>query len=454
MQYDVIVIGSGQAGVPLAARLAEAGRRVLIVEKAQWGGTCVNVGCTPTKTMVASARAAHVARGAGRLGVHTGPVQVDLPAVVDRKNKIVEAWRAGVRGRLERAGANLQWAEGHARFVGPREVDVNGTTHTAATMIVNTGGRPVTPPLPGLDGVSPLDNTSIMELRELPRHLLVLGGGYLAVEFGQMFRRFGSEVTIVQRGPHLLDREDEDVSSALESALAADGVGIRVSSAARSVSRQGQEIRLQVHDGPEIRGSHLLVAVGREPNTGDLGCEAAGITRNARGAIVVDGQYRTSAAGVHAVGDVIGAAQFTHNSWDDHRLLYDILNGRPRDRGGRLVPYTVFTDPQMARVGLSEKDARAQGVDYEVAVMPFAHIARAIELDETAGILKVLVDPKTEKILGAAIVGIEAGELIHIFVSLMQAGATARAIVDAQAVHPTLAEGVQSLVMRLPRYAL
>jgi pyruvate/2-oxoglutarate dehydrogenase complex dihydrolipoamide dehydrogenase (E3) component len=258
----------------------------------------------------------------------------------------------------------------------------------------------------------------------------------------------------VQRGLHLLDREDEDVSRALEDALAADGVQIRVASAARAVRRDGDETLLQLADGSYVRGSHLLVAVGREPNTADLGCDAAGITLDARGAVVVDSQFSTSAAGVYAVGDVLGGPQFTHNSWDDHRLLYDILNGRPRDRAGRLVPYTVFTDPQVARVGLSEREARAQGIEYEAATMPFADIARAIELDETAGVLKVLVAPQTEKILGAAIVGIEAGELIHIFVGLMQAGATARALVDAQAVHPTLAEGVQSLVMRLPRYAL
>jgi pyruvate/2-oxoglutarate dehydrogenase complex dihydrolipoamide dehydrogenase (E3) component len=454
MRYDVIVIGSGQAGVPLAARLAEAGKHVLVVERAFLGGTCINTGCTPTKTMMASARAAQSARRAARLGVHTGPVHVDLAAVVDRKNGIVEQWRAGVQRRLEGAGDRLQWRHGEARFLGPRDVQVGDETHSAETIIVNTGGRPVVPPLTGLDRVDFLDNASIMQLREIPKHLIILGGGSIAVEFGQMFRRFGSEVTILQRSQHLLGREDEDVAKALEDAFVAEGIQIRFGVQAKAVSEDPEGLFLELQDGASVRGSHLLVAIGREPNTKDLGCDAAGIDLDKHGAIVADEHYHTTAPGVYAVGDVLGGAQFTHNSWDDHRLLFDILNGRERHRSGRLVPYSVFTDPQLARVGLSETEAKGKGIAYEVATMPFANIARAIELDETAGILKVLIDPKTEKILGAAIVGIEAGELIHIFVALMQAGATARAIVDAQAIHPTLAEGVQSLVMSLDRYKL
>jgi pyruvate/2-oxoglutarate dehydrogenase complex dihydrolipoamide dehydrogenase (E3) component len=454
MRYDVVIIGSGQAGVPLASRLAKVGRRVLLVERGHVGGTCINVGCTPTKTMMASARAAQVARRAARLGVSTGPVSVDLAAVVERKDGIVEQWRAGVRRRLEGNTENLHWKQGQARFVGPREVQVGDETHTADTIVVNTGARPVMPPLPGLDRVPTLDNASIMELKQVPQHLVVLGGGYIAVEFGQMFRRFGAEVTILQRGPHLLGREDPDVAQALEDAFRAEGIDLRLDTEAKAVRRDGDAIGVDLQDGASVQGSHLLVAVGREPNTRELGCDAAGIQLDARGAIVADEQYRTTAPGVFAVGDVLGGAQFTHNSWDDHRLLYDILMGRERRRSARWVPYSVFTDPQLARVGLSETEAKAKAIAYEVATMQFGDIARAVELDETAGTLKVLIDPKTEKILGAAIVGIEAGELIHIFVALMQAGATARAIVDAQAIHPTLAEGVQSVVMRLPRYAL
>jgi len=453
-KFDIIVIGSGQAAVPLATRLVAAGRRVLVVEKAHLGGTCINTGCTPTKTMMASARAAHVARHAARLGVHTGDVRVDLEAVVRRKDEIVAQWRAGLQRRLEGAGDALQWQRGHARFVGPREVQVGERTYSAETIVLNVGGRPVAPPLPGLDSVAYLDNASIMELRAVPQHLVVLGGGYIAVEFAQMFRRFGAAVTIVQRGPHLLGREDPDVTQALEDAFRNEDIALRLNAQAASVQRRGEGIRLELQDGSVLDGSHLLVAVGRAPNTRDLGCEAAGIALDARGAIVADEQYRTTAPGVFAVGDVLGGPQFTHNSWDDHRLLYDILMGRERDRSRRLVPYSVFTDPQLARVGLSEIEARERGIRYEVASYPFASIARAIELDETAGLVKVLVDPESERILGAAIVGIEAGELIHIFITLMQAGATARAIVDSQAIHPTLAEGVQSAVMSLPRYAL
>ncbi len=455
MNWDVIVIGSGQAGVPLATRLAAAGKKVLIVEKGAFGGTCVNVGCTPTKTMVASARAAHVARRAARLGVHAGEVRVDLAAVVDRKDAIVRQWSEGVRRRLEKAGERLAIRSGHARFVGERTIEVNGERHVGDAIVVNVGARPDAPPVRGLADVPWLDSTRIMELRALPEHLVSLGGGYIACEFGQMFRRFGSRVTIVHRGKNLLSREDPDVAGALEAAFRDEGIELALGAEAESVARDGDGIAVTLRGGGTVRGSHLLVAVGRRPNTDDLGCEAGGIRLDERGSIVADDHYRTSARGVYALGDVIGGPQFTHNSWDDHRILYDLLMGKgDRGRRGRLVPYTVFTDPQFARVGLSEQEAKAKGIEHEVATMPFGWVARAIELDETAGIMKVVLDPKSERVLGAAIVGLEAGELIHIFVTLMNAGASARAIVDAQAVHPTLAEGVQSLVMRLPRYTL
>ena len=455
MQFDVIVIGSGQAAVPLATRLVAAGKRVLLVERKHLGGTCINYGCTPTKTMVASARAAHVARTAARLGVRTGEVQVDLAAVVDRKDAIVRVWRNGLRKRVEGAGSGLVLLQGHARFVGEREIEVDGERHGGEVVVINTGARPVVPDLPGLDTVPWLDNARLMELHEVPEHLVLLGGGYIACEFGQMFRRFGARVTLVERGEHLVSREDPDVSAALEGVFRAEGIALLTGTEVTAVGRAEDGVVLHLRDRGELRGSHLVVAVGRRPNTDDLGCEAAGIRLDKNGSIVVDDRYSTSAPGVYALGDVIGGQQFTHTSWDDHRLLFDILTGRgKRGRSGRIIPYTVFTDPQVARVGLSEREAKKQGIEYEVATMPFGSIARAIELDEKAGTMKVLLDPKTERILGAAIVGIEAGELIHIFVNLMQVGATARGIVDAQQVHPTLAEGVQSLVMRLPRYSL
>lgn len=458
MNCDVLILGAGQAGVPLATRFAEAGKRVVLVERAHVGGTCINVGCTPTKTMVASARAAHVARRAGRLGVRTGDVQVDLAAVVDRKDRIVREWRAGVQRRLERAGAGLTLVRGHARFVEPRTVEVNGDRWQADTVIVNVGARPAVPPIPGLDQVPWLDSSRIMELRTLPEHLVVLGGGYIGCEFGQMFARFGSAVTIINRGPHLLDREDPDVSEALEDALRAEGLTLKLGVAVQEIDGRDGRARVRCGDGTVVEGSHLLVAVGRVPNTDELGCDAAGIALEQRGFIKVDDRYATSAPGIYAVGDVTGGPQFTHTSWDDHRILYDILHGGRQNGGGgrkgRLIPYCMFTDPPLARVGLSEQEAKTKGVPHEVATMPFASIARALELDEPAGILKVVLDPNTERVLGAAIVGLEAGELIHIFSTLMQAGGSARAIVDVQAIHPTLAEGVQSVVMRLERFAL
>jgi len=454
MNVDTIIIGSGQAGVPLATRLAKAGKQVLLVERAQRGGTCINYGCTPTKTMVASARAAHVARTSARLGVHAGEVRVDLAAVVARKDAVVQRWRDGVRRRLDDAGDHLRVLAGAARFVGEREIDVAGERHRADTIIINTGGRPTVPRLPGLDGVDWLDNHRIMQLRTLPRRLVVLGGGYIGCEFGQMFRRFGAEVAILDHHTRLLAREDPDASAALEGVFRDEGIALHLGARVERLARDGGELVVGFAGG-EVRGSHVLVALGRTPNTDDLGCEAAGIARDQRGYVVVDDQYRTSAAGVYAVGDATGGPQFTHTSWDDHRLLYDLLLGRgTRGRAARTIPSCVFTDPQVASVGLSEAEARAQGLDVEVAAMPFGSVARAIETGETAGVMKLVIDAHDERILGVTIVGAEAGELVHVFVPLVAAGLSARSIVEAEFAHPTFAEGVQSLVMSLARYAL
>ncbi len=455
MRVDAIVIGGGQAGVPLAARLAEAGRHVLLAEAGELGGTCVNTGCTPTKTMIASARAAHVARHAGRLGVKVGGVDVDLAAVVARKDAIVRQWRSGVEKRIARAGERLRLVRGRARFIGPREIEVAGERHSAEAVIINVGCRPAVPPILGLDSVPWLDNGSVMELRQPPAHLIVLGGGYIGCEFAQMFRRFGCEVTVIEAHDRLMSHEDPESSSALEAAFRAEGLHLEMGAAARQIAREDGGIVVRLDADRVVRGSHLLVATGRRPNTDDLACDAAGIARDKRGYSPVDDHYRTSAEGTYAVGDVTPGPQFTHASWDDHRLLFEILMGRARrTRADRLVPITAFTDPQVARVGMTEQEAKAKGLEYEVATMPFGHVARAIELDETAGTMKLLIDAKTERILGAAIVGAEAGELIHVFVALTQAGATARALVDAECVHPTFAEGLQSLAMKLKRYAL
>ncbi len=455
MELDVIVIGSGQAGVPLATRLARSGKKVLLAERGDLGGTCINTGCTPTKTLVASARAAHVARSARRLGVSTGRVEVDFPAVIARKDAIVRSWQEGVARRIADAGANLRLVRGQARFVGERTVEIASERHRAATVILNVGARPIEPPIPGLRDVPWLDNRRVMQLRELPAHLVVIGGGYIGCEFAQAYRRFGSTVTIIEPGTHILGHEDPEASEALEGVFRGEGIKLLLGARAEEVSRGSSGVSVRTSGGGTVDGSHLLVATGRRPNTDDLGGEAAGVKLDGRGFVEVDEHYRTSAPGVYAVGDCNGGPQFTHTAWDDHRLLFDVLMGRPgRGRTDRHIPYTAYTDPQVAGVGLTEREAKAKGVAYEVATTPFANIARAIETDEKAGVLKVLVDPKTERILGASIVGAEAGELIHVFAALMQAGAPARAVVEMEAVHPSFAEGLQSVVMSLERYRL
>ncbi|HUF67580.1 MAG TPA: mercuric reductase [Longimicrobiales bacterium] len=454
-RFDVIVIGTGQGGVPFATRAAAAGRTTLVVERDQLGGTCVNRGCTPTKTMVASARAAHVARTAGRLGIGTGDVSVDLNAIVDRKESVVQQWREGVERQLVDAGG-LTLRRGTARFTSPGTIDIEGDTYNADLIVVNTGARPAIPPIRGLNDIPFLDSTSIMNVRQVPGHLVVIGGGYIGCEFGQMFRRFGAAVTIADRGDHLLSREDEDVSEALEGVLRDEDIELALGADIDNVEMKGDDVVVTLDDGSSITGSHLLVATGRTPNTDDLGCDAAGIDTGSHGHIQVDDTYATTAAGVYAIGDVTGGPQFTHTSWDDHRILFDrLFNGRmDRNRSDRTIPYAVFTDPQVARVGLSEREAKRGGIEYELGSMPFGHVARAIEVDERAGIIKVLVDPVTDRILGAAIVGLEAGELIHIFAVMIEAGTMARALVDVEVAHPALAEGVQSALMRIERYAL
>ncbi|MEI9940112.1 MAG: mercuric reductase [Pseudomonadota bacterium] len=452
---DLIVIGSGQAGVPLAARMAAAGKRVLIVERRHAGGTCVNIGCTPTKTLVASARAAHVARTAGRLGVRVADVQVDFAAVMARKDGVVKRWREGVEKHLAAAGERLEFVRGHARFVAPRRIQVDDKTFEAEQIVINVGARPVVPAIAGLASVPYLTSTSLLAIEHLPARLVVIGAGYIACEMGQMFRRFGSEVTLAAPSARLLPREDAALSDALAGVFRAEGIQLQLGQAVVSVARAGVDVALKLKDGTTVRGSHLLLATGRRSNTDDLGCDAGGLELDAQGSLVVDECYQTSQRGVYAVGDCTPGPQFTHVSWDDHRVVFETLMGRPaRPRGQRLVPYTVFTDPQVAGVGLTAEAAQKQGFEVETASMPFGNVARAIETDETAGVIQVVLDAKTERVLGAFIVGVDAGELIHVFSTLMQSGGTARSIVDAEFVHPTFAEGLQTAVMKLPRYAL
>jgi pyruvate/2-oxoglutarate dehydrogenase complex dihydrolipoamide dehydrogenase (E3) component len=451
-RYDAIVIGAGQAGVPLARELAGSGRRTALIEREHVGGTCINEGCTPTKTMVASARVAYLARRAGDYGVATGPVGVDLGRVRERKRAIVNSFRTGSLRRLEStAGLELICAE--ARFTGPRQLAVDGRTLQSDLVFINTGGRPTAPDVAGLDRVPSLDSTSIMELDRVPEHLIVLGGGYIGLEFGQMFRRFGSRVTVVQRGGQLLPQEDEDVAEAVLGVLREDGIEILLEADARRADGSEGAVRLTLRTpaGEQVvEGSHVLRATGRAPNTDRLGLADAGIATDPKGFITVGPQLETTVPGVYALGDVKGGPAFTHISYDDFRIIRtNLLQGGRACITDRLLPYTVFIDPQLGRIGLSEKDARRQGRDYRLAKMPMTHVARALELDESRGFMKALVAPGTGEILGAAVLGIEGGELMAVFQLAMMGKVPCDRLRDAIFAHPTLAESLNNLFTTL-----
>ena len=458
-QYDAIVIGSGQAGTPLARALGAAGRRTALIEQEHVGGTCVNEGCTPTKTMVASARVAYLARRGPDYGTRTGAVSVDMVKVRERKRRIVDRFRSGTESGLART-EHLELIRGQARFTGPHTIEVapagpNGSaarcTLSAPHIFINTGARPSRPPLPGLDGVPSLDSTSVMELDEVPQHLLVLGGGYIGTEFGQMFRRFGAQVTIVQRGRQLLAREDPDIAAAVEGILREDGVDVLLGAEARRVERDpGGAIRLRVQTGAggesTLTGSHLLVAAGRTPNTDRLDLAAAGIEADERGVIRVNDRLETSVRGVYCLGDAKGGPAFTHISYDDFRVIQaNLLNGGERTIANRIVPYCVFMDPELGRVGLSETDARAMGRPTRVFAMPMKSVARAAEMDEPRGLMKAVVDIDTQEILGFAVLGVMGGELMTAVEIAMMGRLPYTALRDATIAHPVVAESLNNL---------
>ncbi len=451
-RFDAIVIGAGQAGGPLASALARSGKRTALIEREHVGGTCINEGCTPTKTMVASARVAYLARRAADYGVTTGPITVDMSRVRERKRAIVKSFRTGSLRRIEATdGLELICAE--ARFTGPRTVAVDGRLLEAELVFLNTGGRPAAPDVEGLDRVPSLDSTSIMELDQVPEHLVVLGGGYIGLEFGQMFRRFGSRVTIVQRGRQLLPQEDEDVAEAVLGILREDGIEVLLATEARRAEGTDGAVRLTVRapSGERtIEGSHMLRAAGRVPNTDRLDLPAAGIVTDAKGFITVGPQLETSAPGVYALGDVKGGPAFTHISYDDFRIIRtNLLQGGCAYITDRLLPYAVFIDPQLGRIGLNEKDVRRQGRAYRVARMPMSSVARALELGEPRGFMKALVAPDTGEILGAAVLGIEAGELMAVLQLAMMGGVRYDRLRDAIFAHPTLAESLNNLFSTL-----
>ncbi len=449
MKFDAIVIGSGQAGNPLSHRLADHGWKVALVERANLGGTCINTGCTPTKTMVASAQVAHYARNAARWGVRAANVSVDLPAILARKNKVVESFRAGQQRQVDQR-PNLHLYRGQARFLSPKQIQVGNDLLESDRIFINTGTRPEIPRIPGLDGVPYLTNASLMELRELPEHLIALGGGYIGLEFGQMFRRFGSRVTVIHRGDRLLPREDFDVAEELRKVLESEGLLFHLNANTTKVEKQDGQIALSVEtsQGPvTVVGSHLLVATGRGPNTGDLGLDKAGVATDARGYVKVNSRLETNVPGIWALGDVKGGPAFTHISYNDYQIVFgNLIEGKNLSIENRYVPYSVFTDPQLGRVGMTESEARASGRKLKIGTFPMASVARAIERDETAGVMKIFVDAETDRILGAAILGTEAGELIQILGAMMLAGAPYTVLKGAVFIHPTLAEGFFGLM--------
>ncbi len=456
--FDIVIIGSGQAGGPLSTAFARAGRRVAIIEQEHVGGTCINEGCTPTKTMVASGRVAYLARRGTDYGVRTGNITVDLTKVRQRKRDIVTQFRTGSQRAITHAeGVDLIF--GTARFTGPSSIEVqlqDGSTQriTAPTILINTGARPALPAIDGIESVPSLNSTTIMELGEVPDHLIVLGGGYIGMEFGQMFRRFGSRVTVVQRGPQLLGREDADVAQAVADIMREDGIEVLLDAAAQRVEQiAGGTIRLtvQTSDGVQvITGSHLLVAAGRSPNTEALNLQAAGVTTDKRGSIPVNERLETNVPGIYALGDVNGGPSFTHISYDDFRIMRtNLIEGGHASTSGRLVPYTVFIDPQLGRIGLGEDEAKKQGRRIRVAKMPMAHVARALEMDETRGFMKAIVDADTKQILGCAVLGIEGGEIMAMLQIAMMGRLPYTALRDAVFAHPTLAESLNNLFATL-----
>jgi len=455
-QYDAIIIGVGQAGNPLSTTLAKAGWKTAVIEREHVGGTCVNRGCTPTKTMIASARAAYLARRAADYGVQTGLVTVDLAKVRQRKRDIVESFRNGSQQRIENTeGVDLLMGE--ARFITPKTIEVRlntGETRqlTAGKIFINTGGRPAIPPVEGLESVSFLDSTSIMELDTIPECLLMLGGGYIGLEFGQMFRRFGSRVAIVHRGKHLLSREDPDVGAEMTQILREDGIEIFPEAKTLRVEQTlDGKICLTIQgptDEQTLEGSHLLVSVGRIPNTDRLNLAAATVETDKRGFVKVNERLETNVPGIYALGDVKDGPAFTHISYDDFRIIRtNLLEGGNATITNRLVPYTLFTDPQLGRIGLSEQEALKKGYNIRVAKIPMTWVARALEVDETRGFMKAIVDADTDQILGCTILGIEGGEVMSVLQVAMMGKLPYTAIREAVFAHPTLAEALNTLFM-------
>ena len=447
-RFDAIVIGAGQAGPPMVGRLASAGQKVALIERKLIGGTCVNTGCTPTKTLVASAYAAHLARRGVEFGVNVGPIGVDFAAVMARKNKVVcnsrshlEAWLRGM--------ANCTLLEGHAHFLSPITIGVGDDVLEAERFFINVGCRAVAPDFPGRDQVRTLTHTALLELDALPKRLVIVGGSYVGLEFAQIFRRFGAAVTVVEKAPRLTSREDEDVSDAIREILEAEGIEIRLESECIRFEPRGAEIAVGVNclaGEPEVLGSHALLAVGRCPNTDDLGLESAGVKVDAQGYIVVDESLRTSVPHIWALGDCNGRGAFTHTSYNDFEIAAaNLLDGAARKLSDRIPVYALYIDPPLGRVGLTEAEARAKGHALRIGHRPMTRVSRAVEKGETLGFMKVVVDRNTDAILGAAVLGVGGDEAIHGVIEAMAAGVTASAYTRVLAIHPTVSELVPTV---------
>ncbi len=464
LKYDAIVVGTGQAGPSLVGRMASAGMKVAVVERKLFGGTCVNTGCIPTKTMVASAYCAELARRGAQFGVSTGQVKVDLGQVIARKNRVSADSREPLEKWLKSMD-NCTVYEGHARFTGPHTLQVNGDTLEADKIFLNVGGRAVVPDMPGISDIPVLTNTSIMQLDELPEHLIVVGGSYIGLEFAQMFRRFGSQVTILQRASRLIPREDEDVSAAVRSILENEGVKVHTDACCIGFSNQDQRRQersgglrrqerssgLEAHsEGLSVKGSHVLVAVGRRPNTDDLGLEKAGIVVDKNGYIPVDDQLRTSVEGIWALGDCNGRGGFTHTAYNDFEIVAaNLLDSDPRRVTDRIPCYGLYVDPPLGRCGMTEADVRNAGIKALVGKRPMTRVGRAHEKGETQGFMKVLVDAESKLLLGAAILGVGGDEVVHLLLDVMYARKPYTLIQRAVHIHPTVSELVPTMLGEL-----
>jgi len=451
VRFDAIVIGTGQAGPALVRRMAGLGMRVAVIERSRFGGTCINTGCTPTKTLIASAYAAHIARRGADYGFSAGEIKVDMKRVKARKDDVVARSSRAVERSLRNLD-NCRIYEAHARFVSPSEVQVGDETLTSDRIFINVGARPAVPDIPGLEQVRYFTNSSMMDVDFVPRHLLVLGGSYIGLEFGQMYRRFGSEVTIVELGSRLIAREDEDVSAAIAEILAREGIAVRLSAKCLRIGKQGDDVAMTVDCGgtSELRGSHLLIATGRRPNTDDLGLDRAGVTRDERGYIVADEELRTSAPGVWALGDCNGKGAFTHTSWNDYEIVAaNLFDGGNRRVSDRIPAHALYIDPPLGRVGMTEADARKSGRPALIGKLAMEDVSRAFEKGETEGFMKILVDAETKKILGASFLGTSGDEAIHCVLDAMYAQAPYTLLERAMHIHPTVAEFIPVMLEEL-----